>query len=86
MRKLARDLPHYLSLIGILFACFAGLILFSYDKHFQLSIAVATSASYLAWGITHHLLHRDFQWEIALEYLAVALLGLVIIFSLVIRT
>ena len=65
---------------------FAGLVLFSYDKYFQISIAVAAAASYVAWGIVHHILHKDFHLEIILEYLAVSILGLTIIFSLVIRS
>lgn len=85
MKRFARDLPHYLSLFGILFAGFAGLILFSYDKGFQMSVAVATAAAYVSWGVVHHHIHRDLYWEVAAEYIAFAILGLVIIFSLIIR-
>lgn len=86
MKSFTHHLPHYLSLFGILFVGFAGLILFSYDKYFQLSIAMASAAAYVAWGVVHHILHKDYQFEIFLEYLAVAILGLTIIFSLVIRS
>jgi hypothetical protein len=86
MKSHIKHLPHFLSLIGILLASFAGLILFSYDKYFQLSVAVAAAAAYVSWGVVHHILHKDFQVEILLEYLAVAILGLTIIFSLVVRT
>lgn len=86
MKPFAKHLPHYLTLIGVLFAGFAGLVLFSYDKYFQLSIAVAVASSYVAWGVVHHIVHKDFQLEILWEYLAVAILGLVIIFSLVVRS
>jgi hypothetical protein len=81
-----KHLPHFLTLFGILFAGFAGLVLFSYDKNFQLSIAVAAAAAYVTWGVVHHILHKDFHFEILLEYLAVAVLGLTIIFSLIIRS
>ena len=86
MKTFANHLPHYLTLIGILFAGFVGLTLFSYDKNFQLAIAVSVAASYVAWGVVHHILHKDFRLEVFLEYLAVAILGLTIIFSLVIRS
>lgn len=86
MRDLTRHLSHYMALFGILLAGFAGLILFSYDKNFQIAVAAALSASYVAWGVTHHYLHRDLHIETFLEYLAVAILGFVIIFSLVLRT
>ena len=78
-------MPHYLSLFGILIAGFAGLILFSYDKGFQTVVAIATAASYVVWGIVHHYLHRDLHLEVFSEYLAVAVLGLVILFSLILR-
>ena len=86
MRTFVKHLPHYLSLLGILFVSFAGLILFSYDKNFQLNIAVSAAAAYVAWGVVHHILHKDFHFEILLEYLAVSILGLTVIFSLIIRS
>lgn len=86
MKSFVKHLPHYLTLYGIIFAGFIGLILFSYDKYFQLSIAVAAASAYVSWGVIHHILHKDFHFEILLEYLAVAVLGLTIIFSLIIRS
>lgn len=86
MKTFARHLPHYLSLFGILFAGFAGLILFSYDKNFQMSIALATAGAYVAWGIVHHAVHKDLYLETVIEYIAISVLGLVIIFSLIIRS
>jgi hypothetical protein len=86
MKAFVKHLPHFLSLFGILFASFVGLVLFSYDKNFQLSIAVAAAASYISWGVVHHILHKNFHFEIFLEYLAVAILGLTIIVSLIIRS
>ncbi len=86
MRSIAKDLPHYMLLIGILFAGFAGLVLFSYDKNFQAAVAIATASSYVVWGIIHHMFHRDLHFEVFLEYLAIAILGLAIIFSLIIRS
>jgi hypothetical protein len=86
MKKFAKHLPHYLTLMGILFASFTGLIIFSYDKHFQLSIIIAAASSYVSWGVVHHILHKDFHLEVLFEYLAVAILGLVIMLSLIIRS
>ena len=86
MKDLTRHLSHYMALFGILFAGFAGLILFSYDKNFQVAVALALSVSYVSWGVTHHYLHKDLHIETFFEYLAVAVLGFVIIFSLVLRT
>lgn len=72
-------------LIGILFAGFAGLILFSYDKNFQIAVALATGISYVSWGLIHHHIHRDLHFEVFMEYLAVAILGTVILFSLILQ-
>lgn len=85
MRNFARHLPHYMLLFGILFAGFAGLILFSYDKDFQIAIAIATAISYVIWGVTHHYLHRDLHLEVFIEYIAVAFLGSTILLSLILR-
>lgn len=80
-----KNLSHYLALFGILIAGFAGLVLFSYDRDFQIGIAVATTLAYIAWGIIHHMLHKDLHIETVIEYIAVALLGFVILYTLVIR-
>ena len=85
MKAFAKHLSHFLLLFGILFAGFAGLILFSYDRSFQMGIAVATAAAYVFWGVVHHHLHRDLYIEVFLEYLTIAVLGLVILFSLILR-
>ncbi len=86
MKDFSKHLSHYMALFGILIAGFAGLILFSYDRKFQVAVAAALSASYIAWGITHHYLHKDLHIETFIEYLVIAILGFVIIFSLVLRT
>ena len=86
MRSFTKHLSHYMALFGILLAGFAGLILFSYDKNFQIAVALALSLSYIAWGVTHHYLHKDLHIEVFIEYLVVAVLGFVIIFSLLFRT
>ena len=86
MRNLAKHLPHYLTLFGILLAGFAGFLLFSFDRGFQAIVAVSLAVAYVAWGIVHHAIHKDLYLSVVLEYVAVASLGLVIIFSLILRT
>lgn len=83
IKLLAKHLPHFMVLAGILFAGFTGLIIFSYDKNFQEAIAIATAASYASWGIVHHYLHHDLHIEVIIEYLVVAVLGLTVLFSLI---
>jgi FtsH-binding integral membrane protein len=86
MKNFAKHLPHYLSLFIILLAGFVGLVLFSYDKKFQVSAALITAGAYVTWGIVHHTVHKDLYLETIIEYIAIAILGLVIIFSLIIRS
>ena len=85
MKKFAKDLPHYASLIGVLLAGAAGFVIFPYDKAFQMAIAFGLAGAYLTWGIVHHVIHRDFDASVFAEYLAIAALGLIIVFSLLLR-
>ena len=86
MKSFLKHLPHYLSLIGILLAGVFAFLFFSYDKLFQVGAVVATATSYVAWGIVHHAIHKDLYLSVIIEYLVVACLGLVIVFSLIFRT
>lgn len=72
-------------LTGILLFGFAGIVFFSYDKRFQVAASLATGISYVAWGVVHHYLHRDFHLEVLVEYMAVAVVGLVVLFSLILQ-
>ncbi len=86
MKAFTKDLSHYMVLFGILMAGFVGLVLFPYDKVFQIAVATGLVSSYVSWGIAHHFLHGDLHLKTVIEYIAVALLGFVIILSMVIRT
>jgi len=86
MKKFLHHITHYMVLFGILLAGFAGMILFSYDTKIQTAVALALVTSYVSWGIIHHHLHKDLHLETVIEYITVAVLGFVIIFSIIIRT
>lgn len=85
MRNVVRNLPHYGSLFGILFVGALGFVFFSYDRVFQMGVALAVAISYVSWGIIHHYIHHDLTFAVLVEYLAVAILGLVMVFSLLVR-
>lgn len=85
MKEYIKHLPHYLSLFGILGVGFLAFRFFSYDRSFQIAAVVAISVSYVVWGVVHHLLHKDLNIEIFIEYLGVALVGLVTVLFLLIR-
>jgi hypothetical protein len=85
MKSFKKHIPHYISLFAIFFAGVLGFYLFSYDKSFQIGIAIALAASYVSWGIIHHVIHKDIYLSVILEYVSVAILGLVMILSLILR-
>ena len=67
----------------------AGLIgfwYFGYDRMFQMAVAVALAVSYVVWGVVHHYIHKDLYLSVVIEYIVVATLGLVLVFSLVFRS
>jgi hypothetical protein len=85
MKRMIKHIPYYAPLIGIFFAASVGFYLFSYDRVFQVAISIAIALSYVIWGIIHHIMQKDLYWEVVVEYLVVASLGLVILFSLIFR-
>lgn len=86
MTNFIKHIPHYVSLISIFIAGLIGFYVFSYDTYFQIAIAVALSASYISWGIIHHAVHKDICWKVIFEYIAVSILGLILVLTLLFRT
>ena len=50
------------------------------QKQFQ--VGIVTAMMYVTWGVAHHLYDRDLNWKIVLEYLAVSLLGLAVLWTI----
>jgi hypothetical protein len=86
MKNLSRHLPHYLPLLGLFTAGILAFVVSSYDRVFQMGVAIALAVSYVAWGIVHHYIHKDLHLSVVIEYIVVACLGLVIVFSVVFRS
>ncbi len=63
-----------------------GFLIFPFDKTFQVVLAVAVAFSYIAWGLVHHYIHKDLYPEVIFEYIIMAFLGLILIFSVVFRS
>lgn len=85
MKNNFKHFSHYFSLVTIFIAGIVGFYIFSYDKSFQLSVLIALALSYVSWGIIHHTIHKDLCLAIVLEYIAVAVVGVVMVFSLIFR-
>ena len=76
-------LTHYFPLFAIFMASALGFILFSYDQAIKYSLTIATGFAYFVWGIVHHYLHKDLDWEIAIEYFVICIFGVSAVFFLV---
>jgi hypothetical protein len=81
-KKIAKDIQHYLPLAGLFLLGFFAFLYFSYDQTFQAAVAISVAVAYVVWGIVHHAIHRDLDLSVVIEYIIVACLGLVIVFSL----
>ena len=85
IKKTAKHLLHYLPLIGVLLAGSFAFWFFSYNRAFQIVIAVVMAVFYVLWGVIHHTIHKDLHLSTVVEYVVIASLGLIIIFSLIFR-
>lgn len=85
VKKASTYLKHYLPLLGIFLAGILGFLLFSYDRSFQIVVMIATAISYVLWGVVHHHLHKDLDLSVVVEYVVIALLGVIIVASIVYR-
>jgi len=89
MKQLLVDIKehfgHYLVLVFILaFGCLA----FFYFQRFpqaQIVSIFLTASFYVLWGIIHHYLEGDLHPRVIMEYVAMALLGFLVLFTLVNR-
>lgn len=83
MKDFTKNMSHYIPLLGIFISALLGFWLFAYDRQFQLAVSLATTISYVVWGIVHHTIHKDFCLEIFFEYLMFAAVGFLILVSVV---
>jgi hypothetical protein len=76
---------HYAPLIGILAAAIFGFFYVSYDIGFRAAIIVAASIAYISWGLVHHYIHKDLHLSVILEYICLAVLGVIVGLSIIFR-
>jgi hypothetical protein len=81
MKDIKKHFSHYLPLIGMLLFVIAAFAWFSYDKSMLLGSSIALSGAYVSWGVVHHYIHKDLSSEVVFEYVAVAILGLILLIS-----
>ncbi len=75
-------LTHYLVLLFIL--GFGGWAFFYFQRFPQAQIVSAflTASFYVIWGIIHHYQEGDLHIRVVMEYLAMALLGFLILLTI----
>jgi len=80
---------HFVHYLVLLFILAFGSIAFFYFQRFpqaQIVSLFLTASFYILWGIVHHYLEGDLHPRVVLEYAAVALLGFLILWSIIMRT
>lgn len=82
LEEIHHRLVRYLVLVLILGLGLVFFFLSSHDPSLQLKIVTIVLVAYLLWGVVHHHLDKDLTGLIFLEYLLVAAVTFVIIFSL----
>jgi len=85
LKKFVRKVSIYLPLVGILTATVLGILLFPYDKNFQLVCVIAAASSYVAWGFVYHYIRKDLYLSVILEYIIMALFGVLTLFFIIFR-
>jgi len=83
--NIKKHLVHYLVLLFLLVS--GGLSFFYFQRFPQAQIVSAflTASFYVLWGVIHHYLEGDLHLRVVVEYMAVAILGFLVLFTLVNR-
>ena len=79
-------LSHYLALLFILGFGTASFVFFQRTPQMQIVSAFLTVSFYVLWGIVHHYIEKDLHIRVVVEYMTVALLGFLILWSIIYRT
>lgn len=85
VKSVKQDPVDFISLGVVLVASLIAFVSFSHEPLVQKQIIALTGLSYLFWGIFHHWHREDFNLKIGLEYLLVAVFGVVMAMFVVLR-
>lgn len=83
MKTFGRHTYHYLPLMGIFVLGTLAFVFFPHDRKLQLSTVVAVCTAYITWGVVHHAIHRDLYLVVVLEYIMTAIIGFLVLASLI---
>lgn len=83
--KSLKHLPHYFTLMIVLVVGFLAFNTFSYSIAIQATIAAVVAGAYIIWGVAHHAFHDDLHLSVIIEYVIVAMLGLIMVLSILLQ-
>lgn len=78
-KRVANHLAQYLILLIILSLAALFFFLASGHRQLQFKIVVLASSLYVAWGVVYHFFDKTLYSKVVVEYIAVALLAIVIL-------
>ena len=79
------SLIHYSVLVVMMNIIVGAFLFFRFDRIYQMIIVLVAGLAYVLWGIIHHHVNDDLHLKVVVEYVLVALLAELIIFSLILR-
>lgn len=80
-----KHLIHYLILLSLFTFGLFFFVYFGYNRIIQSWCVIAMSIAYFLWGIIHHYLEKNLYLKVVIEYFLVALLGAILVISLIYR-
>lgn len=83
LEDIKEHLGHYLALFFILAFGVGALIFFQRTPQMQIVSLFLTSSFYVLWGVIHHYLEEDLCLRVVVEYVVVALLGFLTLWSII---
>lgn len=80
-----KHLGDYLALLSIFGLALFFFFFFSYNQTAQIMVVVSLSLAYFLWGLSHHYHEENLHFKVVIEYFLIALLGAILVISLLYR-
>jgi EamA domain-containing membrane protein RarD len=64
----------------------AGAVTFYYVREnttSQIFVSIVTSVAYVFWGLIHHMIKKDLQKKIVIEYMLIGLIAMIVLIVLI---
>jgi len=85
MHRIHTNHKHYFILIvGLVLLAFL-FFLFNANLNLQRLIIILTGLYYFIWGVGHHFAQKDLHLKVVLEYLLIAVIGIIALLTITVR-